>query len=199
MASSPRSRSCEEGNVSYSPPKLTVPVGARDHAEGPADAPVTLVEYGDYQCPYCGAAYPIVKRIQKELAGHLRFVFRNFPITNAHPNAEWAAETAEAVAVQGKFWPIHDFLYENQGSLGNEEFFRKYETKLGLDVARIGRETSEHAHAPRVQEDFMSGVRSGVNGTPTFFINGIRYDGYPEFRPLVDALTEAQKAPRGRK
>jgi protein-disulfide isomerase len=179
--------------VSYTPPHLTLPVGARDHSEGPTDAPVVLVEYGDYQCPYCGAAYPIVKRVQKELGDHLRFVFRNFPITNAHPHAEWAAETAEAVATQGKFWEMHDYLFENQQALGNEEHFRKYETKLGLDVPRITREVAEKTHAPRVQEDFMSGVRSGVNGTPTFFIDNVRYDGYPDFRPLVAALTEAQK------
>jgi len=100
--------------VTYEPPRLTLPVGERDHSAGPSDAPLLLVEYGDYQCPYCGAAYPIVKRIQKELGSSLRFVFRNFPITNSHPQAEWAAETAEAAAAQGKFWEMHDFLYENQ-------------------------------------------------------------------------------------
>jgi protein-disulfide isomerase len=157
---------------------------------------VVLVEYGDYQCPYCGAAYPIVKRIQKELASRLRFVFRNFPITNAHPQAQWAAETAEAASIQGKFWTIHDFLYENQRSLGDEEFFARYEKKIGLDVARVAREVAQHVHVDRIQEDFMSGVRSGVNGTPTFFINGVRYDGYPEFGPLIKALEEAEKNSR---
>jgi len=185
--------------MAYTPPKLTLQVGDRDHSAGPNDAPMVLVEYGDYQCPYCGAAYPIIKRIQKELSGHLRFGFRNFPITNAHQYAEWAAETAEAVAVQGRFWEIHDFLYENQASLGDEEYFRKYEAKLGLDVDKITREVGHHDFTGRVQEDFMSGVRSGVNGTPTFFINGNRYDGYPEFHPLVAALKEAQATSGRRK
>jgi protein-disulfide isomerase len=177
----------------YKAPRLTLPVGVRDHSEGPSDAPVVLVEYGDYQCPYCGAAYPIVKKIQKDLGTRLRFVFRNFPITNAHPQAQWAAETAEAAAAQGKFWEMHDYLYENQGSLGNEAFFAKYEKKLKLDSTKLEREVVQHVHSARVEEDYMSGIRSGVNGTPTFFINGLRYDGDPEFGPLISALEEAQK------
>jgi len=178
----------------YKAPRLTLPVGERDHVEGTSGAPLVLVEYGDYQCPYCGAAYPIVKKVQKELGTRLRFVFRNFPITNAHPQAEWAAETAEAAAVQGKFWEMHDHLYENQGSLGDEAFFASYERKLKLDSTKIAREVVQQAHSARIQEDYMSGIRSGVNGTPTFFINGVRYDGYPELGPLVSALKEAGKA-----
>ena len=182
-----------------SSPRLTLPVGTRDHSEGPADAPLILVEYGDYQCPYCGAAYPIVKRVQKEMGSRLRFVFRNFPITNAHAHAEWAAELAEAAAVEGKFWEIHDFLFENQGHLGDEEYFAQHLAKLKLNVAKIRREVAGHAYADRIQEDFMSGVRSGVNGTPTFFINGSRYDGYPDFGPIVEALNAASTArPRKR-
>jgi protein-disulfide isomerase len=179
----------------YSAPKLTLQVGDRDHIEGPPEAPLVLVEYGDYQCPYCGAAYPIVKKVQEDLGPKLRFVFRNFPITNAHPHAEWAAETAEAAAAQGKFWEMHDHLYENQGSLGDEAFFSKYETKLKLDVTKLQREVAKHAYSARIEEDFSSGVRSGVNGTPTFFINGVRYDGYPGVGPLVSALREAEKPP----
>ncbi len=178
---------------SYTPPHLTLPVGDRDHTSGPAEAPLVLVQYGDYQCPYCGAAYPIVKRIQREFGPQLRFVFRNFPITNAHPYAEWAAETAEAVGAQGKFWEMHDFLYENQASLGNEAVFARYEAKLKLDVERIAREVAARSYAPRIEEDESSGIRSGVNGTPTFFINGSRYDGYPEFAPLTAALREAER------
>jgi protein-disulfide isomerase len=169
-----------------------LPVGERDHFEGAAAASVVLVEYGDYQCPYCGAAYPIVKRVQKELGARLRFVFRNFPLTNMHPQAQWAAETAEAAAAQGKFWEMHDYLYENQPSLGDEAFFAKYEEKLKLDLPKLKRDVAQHAHSARIQEDYMSGIRSGVNGTPTFFINGLRYDGYPEFGPLASALKEAQ-------
>jgi protein-disulfide isomerase len=178
----------------YKAPRLTLPVGERDHSEGPTNAKVVLVEYGDYQCPYCGAAYPIVKNIQKNLGTRLLFVFRNFPITNAHPFAQWAAETAEAAAAQGKFWQVHDYLYENQPSLGDEAFFAKYEEELKLDVAKVNMEVAKHVHSARIQEDFMSGVRSGVNGTPTFFINNIRYDGYPEFGPLTSALEVAEKA-----
>jgi protein-disulfide isomerase len=178
----------------YAPPRLTLPVGTRDHAQGAPDAPLTLVEYGDYQCPYCGAAYPIVKRVQQELGSRLRFVFRNFPITNAHPQAQWAAELAEAAAAQGKFWEVHDVLFENQRSLGDEAYFARHEAKLGLDLAKIRRDLAEHAHDDRIREDFMSGVRSGVNGTPTFFINAVRYDGYPEFAPLVSALDRLRPA-----
>jgi protein-disulfide isomerase len=177
----------------YRAPRLTLPVGERDHSEGPSDASVVLVEYGDYQCPYCGAAYPIVKKVQKALGQRLRFVFRNFPITNSHPQAQWAAETAEAAAAQGKFWEMHDYLYENQESLGDEAFFVAYETKIKLDSAKLNREVAQHVHSPRIQEDYMSGIRSGVNGTPTFFINGVRYDDYPEFGPLTSALEEADK------
>ena len=180
----------------YTPPRLTLPVGERDHAQGAAGAPLVLVEYGDYQCPYCGAAYPVVKRVQKELGPELKFVFRNFPITNAHPPAEWAAETAEASAAQGKFWEMHDVLYEHQQSLGEAAFFAQQEEKLTLDPARIAREVAGRKYAPRIDEDFTSGVRSGVNGTPTFFIDGLRYDGPPEFGAIVSALRQARTASR---
>lgn len=179
-------------STSYKAPKLTLAVGERDHIEGAPNAPLLLVEYGDYQCPYCGAAYPVVKKVQKQLGTNLRFVFRNFPITNSHPYAEWAAETAEASAAQGKFWEMHDFLYEHQASLGDEEFFAQYERKIKLDASKIGREVAQRAHLPRIEEDFTSGVRSGVNGTPTFFVNGIRYDGPPEVEALILAI-ETQK------
>jgi protein-disulfide isomerase len=185
--------------VSYKPPRLTLPVGERDHSQGRSDAPLVLVEYGDYQCPYCGAAYPIVKRIQKELGSSLRFVFRNFPITNSHPQAEWAAETAEAAAAQGKFWEMHDFLYEHQRFMGDEAYFAKNETRLKLDATRIAHEVAKGAYSSRIEEDYTSGIRSGVNGTPTFFINGTRYDGYPEFGPMISALKETQKDSRRKK
>ncbi len=176
----------------YVAPKLTVPVADRDHVEGPAEAPVVLVEYGDYQCPYCGAAYPVIKQLQKEMGAQLRFVFRNFPITNAHPQAEWAAETAEAASAQGKFWPMHDFLYENQQFFGDNPYFVKFEEKLQLDVPRLSKEVASRAYLPRIEEDFSSGLRSGVNGTPTFFINGVRYDGEHEVGPMLAALRQAE-------
>ena len=177
---------------SYRAPRLTLPVGARDHSEGPLDAPLVLVEYGDYQCPYCGAAYPIVKRVQKRLGGRLRFVFRNFPLTNIHPDAQRAAETAEAAGAQGKFWEMHDYLFENQPSLDDPAYFLRFAGKLKLDTARLEREIAGHVHLSRIEEDYLSGIRSGVNGTPTFFVNGIRYDGYPEFGPIVAALEAAE-------
>ena len=166
---------------------LTLPVGARDHVQGPSSARLTLVEYGDYECPYCGMAYPIVKAIQRALGADLRFVFRNFPLKQAHPHAELAAESAEAAAQQGKFWEMHDALYEHQDNLEPEPIL-ELAAALDLDVKRLVRELEAHTFAPRVKEDFMSGVRSGVNGTPTFFINGARYDGSWELVPLLDAL-----------
>ena len=172
-------------------PTLTLPVAEeRDHIQGPSGAAVTLVEYGDYECPFCGAAYPIVKQVQEEMGGRLRFVFRNFPITTAHPHAEQAAESAEATAAQGSFWPMHDLLYENQKRLETDDLIG-YAGQLGLDVDRFRRELADHAYAPRVHEDFMSGVRSGVNGTPTFYIDGVRYEGSYDAGPLLDALERA--------
>jgi protein-disulfide isomerase len=170
---------------------LTVPVDeGRDHVQGPADAAVTLVEYGDYECPYCGAAYPIVKELQARKGDRLRFVFRNFPITTSHPHAEQAAESAEAAAAQERFWEMHDVLYENQRHLEDEDL-RAYAEQVGLDVERFGKELAEHVHAARVREDFMSGVRSGVNGTPTFYINGLRHDDSYELETLLAALESA--------
>jgi protein-disulfide isomerase len=170
---------------------LTEPVDEeRDHVQGAADAAVTLVEYGDYECPYCGAAYPIVKEIQARMGDRLRFVFRNFPITTSHPHAEQAAESAEAAAAQERFWEMHDLLYENQRRLEDDDL-RAYAEQLGLDVERFGSELAEHVHAARVREDFMSGVRSGVNGTPTFYVNGARHDDSYELEILLDAVERA--------
>ncbi len=156
--------------------ELTTPVGANDHAQGPADAPVTLVEYGDYECPYCGMAYPVVKKVQARLGNQLRFVFRNFPLAEAHPHATAAAELAEASAPQGKFWEMHDTLYEHQHALAPADLER-HARKVGLDLDALEAELRGVKPHQRVKADFMSGVRSGVNGTPTFFINGQRFDG----------------------
>ncbi len=171
-------------------PKLTQPVSARDHAEGPADPPLTLVEYGDYQCPYCGAAYPVIKRLQKTLGKKLRFVFRNFPLTQAHPYAQIAAEAAEAAALQGKFWEMHDLLFERQTSL-NPEIIPTWANGIGLNVEQFGNDIKEGVVEKRIKEDRQSGIRSGVNGTPTFFINGIRYDGSHDYNSLLAALQSA--------
>jgi len=167
--------------------QLTVPVGPRDHATGPHDAPVTLVEYGDFQCPHCGRAYPIVKDIVRTLGAKLRFVFRNFPLTRIHPEAEHAAEAAEAAGAQGAFWQMHDRLFERQFALDDDHLI-EYATELGLNAERIRGELEAGTYAGRVRDDFMSGVKSGVNGTPTFFINGVRYDESWDRDSLLGAL-----------
>jgi protein-disulfide isomerase len=170
---------------------LTIPVDeGRDHVQGRPEAPVTLVEYGDYECPYCGAAYPIVKQVQERMGERLRFVFRNFPISTSHPHAEQAAEAAEAAGAQGRFWEMHDLLYENQDRL-EEAHLRGYAERLGLDVEAFDRDLAEHVHAARVRKDFMSGVRSGVNGTPSFYINGAKHNDSYDFEPLLAALEQA--------
>jgi protein-disulfide isomerase len=172
-------------------PELTLPVSDdRDHIQGSADAPVTLLEYGDYECPYCGAAYPIIKQVQTQMGSRLRFVFRNFPITTSHPHAEQAAEAAEAAAAQGSFWEMHDHLYEHQRRLELADLVG-YAGELGLDVDRFEDELARQVHVARVREDFMSGVRSGVNGTPTFYINGVRHDDAYDVGTLVAALERA--------
>src|SRR5579862_1438401 len=150
--------------------KLKPPVGASDHVQGPAEAPVTLLEYGDYECPYCGEAYLIVKALQNRLGDQVRLVFRNFPLAEAHPHAEHAAEAAEAAAAQGKFWEMHDMLYEHQDALEDADLAR-YAKALKLDLPRFIKDMENHTYVDRVRSDFTSGVRSGVNGTPTFFIN----------------------------
>jgi protein-disulfide isomerase len=169
---------------------LTVPVSDNDHVQGAPDAAVTLLEYGDYECPYCGAAYPIVKQLQSTMGDALRFVFRNFPLATMHPHAEQAAEAAEAAAAQGRFWPMHDLLYENQQRLGADDLMG-YANRLGLDAGRFERELSDHTYADSVHEDFMSGVRSGVNGTPTFYVNGVRHDASYDFDTMLETLRRA--------
>jgi len=168
---------------------LTPPVSARDHVEGRTDAPLTLVEYGDYQCPYCGAAYPVVKRLQKASGKKLRFVFRNFPLTQAHPYAMVAAEAAEAAALQGKFWEMHDLIYENQAEL-EPDVLPAWVQQLGMDLEEFGTAIRRGEITKRIKEDRMSGIHSGVNGTPCFFINGTRYDGPADYEPLRMALEQ---------
>ncbi len=171
---------------------LAVPVGDDDHSQGSADAPVTLVEYGDFECPHCRRAYPIVKAVQRRLGTRLRFVFRNFPLKELHLHAEHAAEAAEAAAAQRKFWVMHDRLFERQFALEDDNLI-EYAAELGLDAARVARELAAHTYKPQVRDDFMSGVRSGVNGTPTFFINGVRYDESWDEAPLAAALEAAAR------
>jgi protein-disulfide isomerase len=174
------------------PVVLTLPVSSRDHTQGPAEALVTLVEYGDYECPYCGRAYPIVKQIQHRMGAHLRFVFRNFPLQESHPHAERAAETAEAAGAQEKFWEMHDRLFERQFALEDEDLL-EYASELGLDAKRLSADLVARRFRPRVREDFRSGVTSGVNGTPTFFINDARYGADWDVASLLGALERAAK------
>lgn len=171
---------------------LTTPVDEeRDHVAGPTSAPVTLVEYGDYECSYCGRAYPIVKSLQESLGDELRFVFRNFPLADVHPHAEHAAEAAESAAAQGSFWEMHDMLFEHQDQLDDSALV-SYAEELELDAEQLARDVEDEAYDARIREDFRSGVRSGVNGTPSFFINGARYDGnWTSVHEFLGALRSA--------
>jgi protein-disulfide isomerase len=166
---------------------LVVPVSAHDHVRGPANAPLTLVQYADFQCPHCAAAHPEVAAIANELSDSLRLVLRHFPLAQVHPQAQRAAEAAEAAASHGRFWEMASLLYENQEELDDHSLGR-YARKAGLDLKRFRKELSSGVHAARVRADYLGGVRSGVNGTPTFFINGKRYEGPFKSEALVAAL-----------
>jgi len=179
-------------NTTTPRPRLTLPVSDRDHIQGPANAAVTLVEYGDYQCSHCGTAHPILKSVHDILGSRMRFVFRNFPISTIHPDAQLAAEAAEAAGAQGKFWEMHDYLFEHQEHLKEADLIQ-YARKLGLDVDRFATDLGTRVFAARVREDMHSGVRSGVNATPTFFINGIRHDGMWDLQTLTAALVAASQ------
>lgn len=171
---------------------LKTAVSEQDHIQGPESAGATLLEYGDYQCPHCGAAHPVVKRLQKHFGDTMRFVFRNFPLTQAHPLAEPAAEAAEFAAAQGKFWEMHDGIFEHQAQL-SLQFLSGLAKKLGLDPDALTEALESSAFEERVKTDFMSGVRSGVNGTPTFFINGLRHDGPADYESLARGVAAAQR------
>ena len=172
-------------------PELTIPVGENDHAAGSETAQITLVEYGDYECPHCGRAYPVVKKIQEKMGDKLRFVFRNFPLTQAHPNALHAAEAAEIAAQQGKFWEMHDILFENQNAL-DDESLTAYAEKIGLDVEKFTEDLENDTFEEKVRADFMGGLESGVNGTPTFFIDGVRYNNAVDYETLLGVLENSK-------
>jgi len=165
--------------------KLTPPVHADDHIQGEDTATIELVEYGDYQCPYCGAAYPVVKRILETFPTQVRFIFRNFPLMQLHPFAMAAAVASEAAAVQDKFWDMHDIIFQNQRKLGVEGLFAMAHS-IGLDIERFREDMENESLQEKVSSDFESGMRSGVNGTPSFFVNGIKFDGGAE--DLYDML-----------
>jgi protein-disulfide isomerase len=169
-------------------PKLLTPrVGARDHVLGPPNAPITLVQYADFECPFCGRAFPEIKSLLKDLGTKVRFVYRHFPMVDQHPHAETAAELAEAAAGQGKFWEMHDLLFQRQSALEDQHLIA-YARELKLDVPRVERELADHVHRARVRQDFQSGVRSGVSGTPMFFINGRRHEEPGDATTLRAAL-----------
>jgi len=169
---------------------LKTPVGEHDHIQGDPNAPATLLEYGDFQCPHCAAAHPMIQQLQERFGEQLRFVFRNFPLNRIHPYAEAAAQTAEFAAAHDKFWPMHDLLLENQPRLSTG-VFAELAKSLGLDSAELKAALENGTFERRVHVDFTGGVRSGVNGTPTFFLNGERYDGVKDFESMAAAIEAA--------
>lgn len=185
-------------------------INANDWAKGPADAPVTILEYADFECPFCGRAFWELKRLESAVEGRARFVFRHFPLTQPHPHALLAAEAAEAAGAQGSFWEMYEVLFQNQQNLEAPALLT-YAADLGLDMGRFTRDLQEHHFQPKVQRDFLEGVRSGVNGTPSFFINGERHNGAytaeallaaieqrvgPELEPMTGLPWEGDRVPR---
>jgi formate-nitrite transporter family protein len=176
-------------NNSESAGRLVLEVSVNDHIQGGQDAPITLVEFGDFECPACGAAYPAVKEVQQRLGDRLRFVFRNYPLEQ-HPHAEHAAEAAEAAGAQGKFWQMHDYLFEHQDALGDRQLVEDARA-VGLDTSRFVSDLEQGTYTGQVEEDMESGDQSGVAGTPTFFINGQAYDGpYNDAQALMRAIEQ---------
>ena len=169
---------------------LTSPIDERDHAQGREDAPLTLVQYGDYECPYTRESLPIVQGLQQQLGARLRFVYRHFPLTEIHPHALRAAEAAEAAGAQGQFWPMHAYLFAHQHALEDSQL-GDHAQAVGLDAARFARDMAAHAHLARIRADREGGVASGVQGTPTFFVNGARHEGPYDRETLLAALTGA--------
>lgn len=166
---------------------LTVPLNDHDHSTGRADAPIILLEYGDFECDSCLRAYPIVKRIREQFGDDLRFVWRNFPIVETHPHAERAAEAAESAATQGKFWEMHDTLFEHQPEFEDAQL-KMYAKETGCDEEQFDRDLAERTHLQHIRQDYQSGLDSGVSGTPTFFINGKRHEGFFRYEVLVEAI-----------
>lgn len=167
--------------------KLRPPVNETDHVQGNADAPLELVEYGDYECPHCGRAYPILKSIQQQLGSKLKFVFRNFPLSESHPHALNAAVASEAAGAQNKFWEMHDIIYENQRHMNDRDLLQ-FAVAIGIDVDKFAADFDNNIYQQKVETDFESGMRSGVNGTPSFFINGTKYEDSWDEESLLQYL-----------
>ncbi len=169
--------------------RLQPPVDRRDHYRGDLSAPVTLVEFGDYECPYCGQAYGVVRALENTFAGQLCSVFRNFPLADMHPHALLAAKAAEAAGFQSMFWPMHDLIYEHQHAL-DAPYLRQYALALGLDVPRLERDMRSPVVLEKIRSDVRTGAISGVNGTPTFFLDGLRHDGPFDYDTLSGAIRD---------
>ena len=176
-------------NQLVEPTRLSSAVTAHDHAQGAEMAAVTLVEYGDYECPHCRAAHTIISQLQQRFGSDLRFIFRHFPLTQIHQHAQRAAEATEAAGAQGRFWEMHNLLFTSQIIL-NDSHIVSCADDLGLNVMRFLRDMTEHAHAGRVREDLASGLASGVSGTPTFFINGVLHDAAWQLDILQNAIEQ---------
>ncbi len=173
--------------------QLAVPVSEQDHSQGSANAPVTLVQYGDYQCPYTRQSTSGVRAIQQQLGTQLRFVFRNFPLTEIHPHALHSAEAAEAANAQGKFWEMHDYIFHHQHTLEDADL-RRFAEAISLDTTQYEQDMTQHRHLKRIEADMEGGERSGVQGTPTFYINGVLHNASWEQDALLAAIERALKA-----
>lgn len=175
---------------------LSRAVDAQDHIRGAATAPVTIVEYGDYQCPYCGQSYAVLRQVlghKDAVADSVRYVFRNFPLNQLHQFAELAAEAAEAAGAQGKFWEMHGTLFQNQHHLSGDDVVN-YAENLGLDLDRFISDVNQRKFRPVIERDLQSGIDSGVHGTPSFFINGKSHVGGFDAESLRAAILEAARA-----
>ena len=173
--------------------RLLLPIGPEDHVHGPDSAPFTLVEYGDYECPACGQLFVILRDVQGVLGEHLRIVYRHYPLSGAHPNAQKAAEAAEAAGSQGRFWEMHDLLFQHQANLKRKDLLG-YAERLGLDISRFRSDLTGSIYRDRVREDFRHGVQNGVYGSPGLFLNGVRYDDAWDRDTLLRKLTAARQA-----
>ena len=176
---------------------LRPPVSEKDHTQGNEQALIELVEYGDFQCSFCAYAYQLVKDLQLEFGNNIKFVFRNFPLSKSHPEAKLAAVASEAAGKQGKFWEMHDILFENQKFL-YASWLMKYADQIGLDTVRFEADLFDEALIRKVEDDFESGVRSGLNRTPAFFVNGEYYNGNwreglsPYVKSIIESYTQRQ-------
>jgi protein-disulfide isomerase len=175
-------------------PRLAVPVGSDDHIMGPDGAGITLVEYGDFECSYCAQAAPVVGELRRLFGDELRFAFRNMPLSELHPHAERAAEAAEAAALQGRFWEMHDLLFEHRTDLSDAALLR-YAAQAGADASAVADALGLGTVRTKVERDVEGGIRSGVTGTPTFFVNGTRYEGSWSLEPFAEYLRERLRPP----